>query len=113
MMSIPLQDACLLGARPTGEEPLWWGAMAWMKPKYSRGKIDKAGATLISPVSVTQSHKDDSMTVMGHWRSAHSFPLEIALRTLRRKALGIDRNAIIASRLKRFPAIALKLKREP
>src|ERR1035437_1615910 len=112
MIGIPLQDVCRSGAIPTADESFWGGAMAWTKPQYSRGKTDKSGAILIAP-AVSESQKNEAMSVMGNWRSAHSYPLELALRTLRRKALGIDRKAIIASRLKRFPAIALKLKREP
>jgi hypothetical protein len=86
--------------------------MAWTKPQYSRGKIDKSGAILIA-ADVSESRKNEAMAVMGNWRSAHSYPLEIALKTLRRKATNVDPKAIVASRLKRFPAIALKLRREP
>lgn len=112
MLSLREQSVGPPGRLSTGEhDSSWWGDMAWTTPQYSRGRIDKSGVVLISP-SASDFDKQEAMAVMGNWRSAHSYPLEVALRTLRRNVAAVDPRAIVAGRLKRFPAIALKLRRE-
>jgi hypothetical protein len=85
--------------------------MAWTEPQYSLGKIDKAGKVLAGG-KVTVAEMDEALSIMSNWRSSHSYPLEVAVRSLRRAAMRIDPLVTIAERLKRLPSITDKLKRQ-
>ena len=86
--------------------------MAWAKPKYSRGSVNKAGNLLAA------NHWDDKdfinigqmFDVINNWRSSHSYPLLASRMTLTGRARGIDHRAIIAQRLKRLESINTKLR---
>ncbi|BAW79863.1 RelA/SpoT domain-containing protein [Candidatus Nitrosoglobus terrae] len=93
--------------------------MEWIKPQYSKGAIRKAGKVLAS------DHPDDKKSIesfdaLSNWRSAHAYPMQAILILLRKtaeKILGneaekINKNVLVAQRLKRAPSIVQKLKRE-
>ncbi|MCC6502051.1 MAG: RelA/SpoT domain-containing protein [Deltaproteobacteria bacterium] len=86
--------------------------MTWIKPQYSASSIDKAGQILIDP-TVSSSVKSDALDILNNWRSSHSYPLNTFQMRLRRKAPGIDKDVLVAQRLKRIPSIITKLKRNP
>jgi len=78
---------------------------------HSRARVDAAGDTLIDPAAA-EPEKNFALSVIGNWRSAHSYPLHALKMTLRRRALGQDAKAIVAQRLKRLTSIAAKLNRK-
>src|SRR5437660_10354034 len=91
--------------------------MAWTKPEHSRHEVDRAGRLLATTTSARFEEDYEKMVaaleVIDNWRSSHSYPLNTFQMTLRNKVSGIDRNAIVAQRLKRLPAILSKLRRIP
>lgn len=82
-------------------------------PKIFSGvQVNRAGKTLRN---YTGSRSDDSFTsameILSFWRFTHEIPLGIAFELLQRAALGHDKKAIFAKRLKRLPSIVNKLER--
>jgi hypothetical protein len=53
------------------------------------------------------------MEILNNWRSAHSYPLQVIMMTLRRRAEAVDPACLVSQRLKRFRSIQEKLSREP
>jgi ppGpp synthetase/RelA/SpoT-type nucleotidyltranferase len=88
--------------------------MAWAKPQYGKGEIDRAGETLAlseaSPLFVSEAEIDSATAIVNNWRAIHSYPLQTMKMTLKRRAKRICQTAIIAQRLKRLASIKLKLK---
>lgn len=78
--------------------------MARVYPKYSKNKVDVAGAAL----------RDDHLTfeledVVDNWRASHATVLNVFRQTINRHTSG--KPVIVAQRLKRLPTIADKLRR--
>ena len=91
--------------------------MAWTKPEYPHNQVNNAGDILISS-SPTSSYEDavkldEALNVINNWRSSHSCPLQSIKMTLLGRAKTIDRQSLIAQRIKRIRAIAVKLRRNP
>jgi hypothetical protein len=86
--------------------------MAWTEPKYSKGEIQRAGAILTHP-KATDAAQKNAIAVINNWRSAHGFPLNTIQVSLRKKAIAVDSNALVAQRIKRLPSIVGKLERYP
>lgn len=85
--------------------------MAWTKPLFDRPRFNSAGHTLLDD-SLDEMRKEQELSVVNNWRSAHGYPLQVIKMTLKQRAIEIDRSAIIAQRLKRLPSILSKLRRE-
>jgi ppGpp synthetase/RelA/SpoT-type nucleotidyltranferase len=88
--------------------------MAWVKPQYSKGRIDWAGEFLAEddiPNMWAKSWDDieTAMAIVNNWRAIHSYPLQAMKMTLKMRAKRICPSAIVAQRLKRFASIKLKL----
>jgi len=89
--------------------------MAWTVSKYSKTKVDSAGAFLIAPEQAVEElfrsvqQYEEAFSVVNNWRSAHSFPLNIMQDQLRKRARSIDPECIVAQRLKRLSSIRRKL----
>ena len=73
---------------------------------YSSNVIKKAGKKLIE-----NNQDEESLEILSSWRSEHAYPLEKAVELVRSIANEIDRNSIIAKRLKRTASIIRKLER--
>lgn len=84
--------------------------MSFVKPKYSKKQINRAGEILISD-DASESSRRFADEVLANYRAAHGYPINTFQATLRAKLKGIDDKAIVAQRLKRTPSIVLKLKR--
>jgi ppGpp synthetase/RelA/SpoT-type nucleotidyltranferase len=84
--------------------------MPFITPQYSKKAVSRAGDTLIS-VDPVASEYDAALEVINNWRSSHSYPLQVIKNTLNNRAKHIDKNAIIAQRLKRLASIESKLRR--
>jgi ppGpp synthetase/RelA/SpoT-type nucleotidyltranferase len=81
--------------------------MAWTEPKFSGTRRTKAGKALAAGVETAED-----LEVIDNWRSAHSQPLQTIKMLLKGRAKAVDKDAIVAQRLKRLPSIRAKLKRE-
>jgi ppGpp synthetase/RelA/SpoT-type nucleotidyltranferase len=86
--------------------------MAWVKRAYSKGEIDRAGKALVN-LSLGDPAREEAIWVVDNWRSCHAYPLQVIKMTLKLRAKRIDRNALVAQRLKRRPSIELKLRDNP
>lgn len=84
--------------------------MAWAEPVYTKGEVDRAGRALVAGAADPDAYAR-ALIVLNNWRSSHSFPLNTFQVGLRRKARGVDRDALIAQRIKRLSSIELKLQR--
>ncbi|MEZ4528699.1 MAG: hypothetical protein R2941_22525, partial [Desulfobacterales bacterium] len=87
--------------------------MEWIKPKFTKNQINKAGEIII---------KDDpnigellsAYEIVDNWRLCHSYPINTFQSTLRTKLKKIDKSSFLVSqRIKRMPSIISKLKRFP
>jgi hypothetical protein len=88
--------------------------MAWTEPQYQRKEVDAAGrelGKLIFPVDTIAGI--NALGIINNWRSSHSYPLNTFQMTLRRKGRKIERNVIVAQRIKRLESIHAKLARQP
>jgi hypothetical protein len=101
--------------------------MAFATPKYSRGRVDRAGNVLraigMGPDAVKELGVptgddfvrlfEETSEVVDNWRAAHSYPMFAMRMTMTARAKKIDPEAIVAQRLKRLPTIIDKLGRQP
>lgn len=86
--------------------------MAKINPKFSKKQVARAGDILRDiTATATASDKKWATAVLGNWRAIHSYPINTFQSTLREKLKKIDRDALVAQRLKRSPSIISKLKR--
>lgn len=86
--------------------------MAWVKPAYSKERVKKAGATLISDTAQFDEI-EQALEVLNNWRSIHSYPVNTFQASLRAKLNKLNLDATVAQRLKRIPSILAKLHRFP
>jgi Region found in RelA / SpoT proteins len=105
-------DSC---AAPVGKWPdgdLIWPDMAWAKPQYSKGQVDKAGQTLIEPLGpLYPVNWEEALQIINNWRSSHSYALQSLKMGLIHRAHKVDEKTIVAQRLKRLSSIDVKLRR--
>jgi len=87
--------------------------MAFVLPKYSRNAVNRAGDTLAGRVPWELEAHVDAVTVLANWRASHLYPINTFQALLRHKLKTIDRQALVAQRLKRSPSILAKLERFP
>lgn len=74
-------------------------------PSYSKKKVKAAGECLVS-----DEIDDTTLKVLNNWRSSHALPLHVVSQTLNSSAISVDRESLLAKRLKRSPSIINKLK---
>lgn len=87
--------------------------MAWAAPLFARKDVDAAGRKLAQlEFPVVDFEGREALNVINNWRSSHSYPLNTFQMTLRRKARKIERDAIVAQRIKRLESIHSKLARQ-
>ena len=85
--------------------------MDWEIPEYSKSKVDSAGNTLINEDSTTEQ-KVGAIKILDSWRAGHSYPMHIFQTRLYNRAKLLDKDSIVAQRLKRVPSILFKLMRK-
>ena len=85
----------------------------WPVPKYSRNEVNRSGKYLVENSDIFDRNYYRAFIAVDNWRNAHLYPLNTFQATLRAKAPRIDRNAIVAQRLKRLPSILSKLSLNP
>jgi ppGpp synthetase/RelA/SpoT-type nucleotidyltranferase len=83
--------------------------MPYPKFTYTRPDVNAAGRCLVNP-TISSMDLEHALLVVNNWRAAHAFPLNTFQVSLRRNAKLIDsRIPVVAQRIKRLPAITLKL----
>ena len=86
--------------------------MKIIDPKeFSKSKTDSAGIILRND-EAPEEDKDYALEILSNWRAAHSYPMHIFKKRLKRVSEKIDKNALSAQRLKRVPSIIKKLNRK-
>jgi putative GTP pyrophosphokinase len=85
--------------------------MAFVKPKFSKSQVDRAGEILANPADKTEAEHSWAAEVLANWRACHGYPINTFQATLRSKLKNGYGEAIVAQRLKRAPSIILKLQR--
>ena len=91
-----------------------------MERLYSNSRIDRCGdfLALRKPVLWPSGDReidaaiDTEFDILSAWRSLHAYPLEVVSRQLKKRTKTIDDSAVFAERLKRYPSIRYKLRRE-
>jgi Region found in RelA / SpoT proteins len=84
------------------------------KREYSKRKIDKAGQALITGDYIDfPNGSSEVLTIVNNWRVCHNHPLNTFKVTLHTRSKSIDKDALIAQRIKRLSSIELKLRRYP
>jgi len=71
---------------------------------YSTNKIKTAGKTLIKI-----NNDEASLDVLSFWRSLHAEPLDMATELVESTGIKINKNVLVASRLKRTESVVNKL----
>lgn len=84
--------------------------MTWIEPENSKKAVSRAGDKLLDE-ETSDDEYSIAINILNNWRSSHAFPLTTVQTFLRSKAIKVDRNALIAQRLKRVPSILEKLRR--
>lgn len=94
--------------------------MQWTVPKFSKSEVDAAGAFLFGKrtseylLELNDFEKvERAFEVIGNWRSAHNYPLNIFQKNLRKRARKIEATSIVAQRIKRISSIDAKISRYP
>lgn len=97
-----------------------WARMAWTKPQFKRGDVDRAGEFLVNEDDIARAYGEDvdsyvneadrAYGIINNWRSSHSYPLQVVKMTLLTRAKRVDAQAIVAQRIKRLSSIEAKLK---
>jgi putative GTP pyrophosphokinase len=79
-------------------------------PTFSKNQVTKAGE-ILRMENPTKNEKEWAEEVLTNWRGIHLYPINTFRATLGIKLKRIDKDALIAQRLKRSPSIVLKLRR--
>ena len=85
--------------------------MFWIKPKYSKSEINRAGDILINE-GASEEQTNEALEILNNWRAIHSYPMQVFKVRLKNKALLVDQKALTVQRLKRVPSIINKLQRK-
>ena len=78
--------------------------------KFSKNKTNLAGIILCN-IKSSKEDKNISLDILGNWRAAHNYPMDVFKKRLKRVSEKIDKNALSSQRLKRVPSIIKKLNR--
>jgi (p)ppGpp synthase/HD superfamily hydrolase len=84
----------------------------WATLQCTRKDVDAAGAALTAESSA-QIDLEAVLGVIDNWRACHAFPLNTFQMYLRSKTKQVDKQGIVAQRIKRLRAIELKLRLMP
>ena len=84
--------------------------MVLSTPNYSKSQVNKAGEILIKD-DPSMSELLWAYDVVDNWRLCHGYPINTFQATLRNKLKTVDKDALVAQRLKRMPSIISKLRR--
>src|SRR5438045_1467899 len=83
------------------------------KVGFTRGDVNRAGEIFRKADTLTPENLGWAADILGKWRARHNYPINTFQATLRHKLKRIDKEALVAQRLKRIPSIVEKLRRFP
>ena len=69
--------------------------MEWIKPKFSRSLVNRAG-NILKNGSSSEDEEAWAREVLSNWRSSHIYPLNTFNSTLRDKLEKLEPDALIA-----------------
>lgn len=78
------------------------------RASYTKSEINRIGEQIRTKDPSSREY-EEAITMLNEWRVSHHYPMHTFNMTLRNKAYAIDRNAIIARRLKRRETIIDKI----
>lgn len=81
--------------------------------EFTRGDVNRAGEIFRDDRRADIDKLLWAADVLGKWRAMHNYPINTFQATLRNKLKAIDKDALVAQRLKRIPSIVQKLRRFP
>jgi hypothetical protein len=87
--------------------------MAWATLDFEQQEVNAAGrdlARMAFPVVDDEAIK--ALSIINNWRSAHAYPLNTFQITLRTRARRLEKDVIVAQRIKRLESIHAKLSRQ-
>ena len=79
----------------------------------SKKEVARVGDRLVLCDKKNILFNDNDVKILNEWRMCHHYPLESIKKYLERESLIVCPNALISSRIKRFPSIVGKLVRYP
>ena len=82
--------------------------MAFAKPSYAKGQVNRAGEILSARTRFDIDEYLWAYEVLANWRACHLYPINTFQALLRLKLKSIDTNALVAQRLKRAPSMPAK-----
>ena len=82
--------------------------LARVQLKFSKNQVDAAGKAIIQK-ELSSDCYEHALEVISNWRATHNLPLVSIRKVLTMRAKRIDPNALVVHRIKRLPAIKLKL----
>lgn len=82
------------------------------QPRFGKREINRAGEIFINPTS-SEEEKDSALVIINNWRASHNFPLNTFQMRLRKLSKTIDKESLVAQRIKRLASIKHKLERFP
>lgn len=91
----------------------------WVKREHGKGAINRSGEILLKWWTSTEDLDLEPWSIaygmVKNWRLCHALPLNVIQAGLRGRIrrMGLSKDVIVAQRLKRFPSIMNKMKREP
>ncbi len=84
--------------------------MAWAEIEFKPEEVNAAGRKLAAMnFPVDTSDGVEALSIINNWRASHAYPLNTFQVTLRRKAKKIEKEIIVAQRIKRLESIHRKL----
>jgi ppGpp synthetase/RelA/SpoT-type nucleotidyltranferase len=84
--------------------------MTFAVPRFQKSEINQAGAILASE-NANPFDWNWAYEILANWRACHGYPINTFRATLTNRLSSIDRNAIVAQRLKRASSVITKLQR--
>ncbi len=79
----------------------------WAVPEFPRNQVDRAGVAL-----VRRAAGREEMEIINNWRSAHSYPLLHFRMNMEANVRRVQKDAVVAQRIKRLDSISAKLTRQ-
>lgn len=84
----------------------------WAVPEHTPSAVRRA-SKIVGKGTGTPEETEEGRAVLSNYRMAHAFPLNAVTVTVRKRALEVHRDAVVAQRHKRLPTILDKLERHP
>jgi len=84
----------------------------WVVPEHSNKAVQRASKVIGKGTGDPEDLRN-ARSILSNYRLAHAYPLNAVTMTVRKRALEVNPDAVVAQRRKRLPTIIDKLKRHP